>query len=124
MAKENKKILVVDDEPNTVIMLKARLSSAGYDVLIAKNGEEALKKAPSLKPELILLDIMMPTISGIEVLRLLKEDAETKDIPIIVLTALSTREDELRALEAGASSYVTKPYDGQELLDIIAKYVR
>ena len=124
MVKENKKVLVVDDEPNTLIMLTKRLSSGGYDVVTAKNGEEALSKAESAKPGLILLDIMMPTISGIEALHLLKEGEKTKDIPVIALTALSTREDELRALAAGAVSYITKPYDGEELLAAVKKYIR
>lgn len=124
MAKESKKILVVDDEPNTLFMLERRLESGGYSVATAKNGEEALKKAESLRPNLILLDIMMPTISGVEVLRLLKETDVTRDIPVVGLSALSTREDELRALAAGAVYYITKPYDGEELLAIVAKYAR
>lgn len=124
MAKESKKVLVVDDEPNTLFMLERRLESGGYSVAIAKNGEEALKKAESIKPNLILLDIMMPTIGGVEALRLLKEGENTRDIPVVGVSALSTREDELRALAAGAVYYITKPYDGEELLAIVAKYAR
>lgn len=114
-----KKILVVDDEPHIVETLKDRLEFAGYTIVTACDGEEGLKKAKEEKPDLILLDILMPKIDGYNFLRILKLDEDIKDIPVIMLTAKA----DMKGLFApeGIVGYVTKPFDQKELLDKIEK---
>ena len=115
-----KKILIVDDEPDLVKALQIRLKRAGYRVLSAYNADECLKLARK-KPDLILLDIMMPTLSGIEVCQLLKEDPKLKNIPIIFLTAKDTKEDRIKGLSVGADEYIAKPFYSEDLLNKIKK---
>ena len=115
-----KKILIVDDEPELVQALQIRLKQAGYKVLSAYNGDECLKLVRK-KPDLILLDIMMPTLSGIEVCQLLKEGPKLKNIPIIFLTAKDTKEDRIKGLSAGADEYIVKPFYSEDLLNKIKK---
>ncbi len=109
------KILVVDDEDRNLRLMKLLLTSFGYDVLTASNGEEALEKVHDIPPDVILLDIMMPKIDGIEVARQLKREEETKIIPIVMVTALNEVEDRVKALEAGADDFLNKPVDKIEL---------
>jgi len=116
-----KKILIVDDEPEIVGILKFRLSSWGYETLSALNGEEALKVAATEKPDLILLDVMMPGMSGFEVLKKLKSQDITKAIPVIMVTVAAARAEMERGLKEGAAYYLTKPYDASELLERIKK---
>ena len=115
-----KKILIVDDEPELVKALQIRLKRAGYRVLTAYDGGEGLKLAKK-RPDLILLDIMMPTLSGIEVCQLLKEDPKLKNIPIIFLTAKDTKEDRIKGLSVGADEYIVKPFYSDDLLNKIKK---
>ena len=115
-----KKILIVDDEPELVKALQIRLKQAGYRVLSAYNADECLKLARK-KPDLILLDIMMPTLSGIEVCQLLKKDPKLKNIPIIFLTAKVTKEDQIKGLSVGADEYIIKPFYSDDLLHKIKK---
>jgi len=112
-----KKILVVDDEMHIIRIVKYKLESAGYEVLSALNGEEALKVAREQKPELVFLDIMMPGINGYEVCSKLKEDPQTRDIIIIMLTAKGQESDKIKGLEVGVDEYITKPFSPQDLLD-------
>ncbi|MFT3996901.1 MAG: PleD family two-component system response regulator [Asticcacaulis sp.] len=105
------KVLVVDDIPANVRLLQARLEADYYEVDVAHSGTEAIEKAVSGQPDIILLDVMMPGIDGYEVTRDLKERAETRHIPIILITALDGREDRLSGLEAGADDFLTKPVD-------------
>lgn len=101
-------LLLVDDEPVNLRVLK-QLLAADYQLIFAKNGEEALKLAPARKPNLILLDVMMPGITGFEVCRQLKGLPETKHIPIIFVTALNDDHDEAEGFDAGAVDYIIKP---------------
>ena len=110
------RILVIDDLPENIFMLKDRLENEGYEVITAYEGNTGISKAKSDKPDLILLDIMMPDLSGIDVCRLLKQDSETAHIPIIMVTAKSTADDTKEGLEAGAFDYIKKPFEKVELL--------
>lgn len=114
-----KKILAVDDEPHIVEMIAARLKANGYEVITAVNGQDALKIIGDDRPDLILLDVMMPPPNGFQVCRQLKDDPNNKDIPIIMLTAKSTESDQFWGMESGADSYITKPYNPEELLEQI-----
>ena len=109
------RILVVDDEPLNVELLDQELSDLGYRVEKATNGQEALTSVAASPPDLILLDVLMPGIDGIEVCRRLKDDTTTRLIPIVIMTASSDREDRLRGVEAGADDFLTKPVDEREL---------
>lgn len=104
------KILVVDDEPMNVEIFEGYLSNE-YDVVKAYNGDEALLKVGTTNPDLILLDIMMPGKNGFEVCRILKENPRTMAIPIIMVTALNEKEDRIKAIEAGADDFLSKPID-------------
>jgi class 3 adenylate cyclase len=109
------RILVADDTAANVRMLETRLSRDGYEVVIAHDGEEALAQARDKRPDLILLDIMMPKIDGIAVCRALKSDPAMPFIPIIMVTALADAKDVVAGLEAGGDDYLTKPFDAQSL---------
>ncbi|MBE3069406.1 MAG: response regulator [Planctomycetes bacterium] len=110
------RILVVDDYPANVKLLERNLRAAGYETVVAYDGEEALAKVESDKPDLILLDIMLPKIDGFEVCHRLRADEATAVIPIIMVTALKETEDRIRGLEAGADDFISKPFDRGELL--------
>jgi len=112
----NKKILVVDDETQLVEMVKMRLEANGYDVIVAYDGQDGLDKARQEKPDLIILDLMLPKIDGYKVCRMLKFDEKYKNIPIIMFTARAQAEDEKLGKEVGADDYVTKPFEPQVLL--------
>lgn len=111
-----KKILVIDDLPENVFMLQDRLEHEGYNVITAYDGSSGMAKAKSELPDLILLDVMMPDITGIEVCKILVKDKITSGIPIILVTAKSGAEDTKEGLEAGAFDYVKKPINRIELL--------
>lgn len=111
-----KRILVIDDLPENVFMLQDRLEHEGFEVLTAYDGYSGINKAKSELPDLILLDVMMPDITGLEVCKLLVNETETKDIPIILVTAKSGAEDTKEGLEAGAFDYIKKPFNRVELL--------
>ena len=105
------RILVVDDIEANVRLLQAKLSAEYYDVLTASDGATALASAAADQPDLILLDVMMPGLDGFEVCRRLKDDAATRHIPVVLITALDGREDRITGLEAGADDFLTKPVD-------------
>lgn len=107
-----KKVLVVDDDVRTVELVKLYLNRDGYRVIIAYDGIEALKLARESRPNLIVLDLMLPGMSGLEVCRTLRAES---DVPIIMLTAMATDDDRLSGLELGADDYVTKPFSPREL---------
>ena len=111
-----KKILVIDDLPENVFMLQDRLENEGYDVITAYEGKSGINKAINEHPDLILLDIMMPEVTGIEVCKTLVANNATADIPIILVTAKSDAEDTREGLEAGAFDYIKKPFNQIELL--------
>jgi len=110
------KILVVDDEPDAVELLEVNLKGAGYEVVSAHDGEEALTKARMTLPDLIILDLMLPEVDGMEVCKILRRDQKTAGIPIIMLTAKAAEIDRVLGLELGADDYVTKPFSPRELL--------
>lgn len=109
------KILVVDDEINIRELVKFNLDKAGYKILEASDGHSAVNIARAEKPELVILDLMLPGIDGLEVCRLLKGQRETSGIPIIMLTAKSEEIDKVIGLELGADDYMTKPFSAREL---------
>lgn len=110
------KILVVDDEPDAVELVTFNLRNAGFDVLTAADGDEALKKARAHVPNLVLLDLMLPEVDGLEVCKILRRDGATASIPIIMLTAKAAEIDRVLGLELGADDYVTKPFSPRELV--------
>ncbi len=117
----NNTILVVDDEKNIVQLAKLYLSSEGYSVESAFNGSEALEKVKSRKPDLVVLDLMMPEVDGWEVCRRLRQES---DIPIIILTARGDDVDKIIGLELGADDYITKPFNPRELVARVKAVLR
>lgn len=109
-------LLVIDDTPDNVYVLLNLFSHMGYKVLIAQDGERGIQKTLYANPDLILLDIMMPGMNGFEVCQALKANKETKDIPIIFMTALSDLVDKVKGFEVGAADYITKPFQQEEVL--------
>ncbi len=122
--KERKKILLVDDTDTILLFLKTLLAGQGFDFLTAKNGAEAIEKARRERPDLVLLDIFMPVMDGIEACRVMKGDPELKRIPVIIVTARSEAENVERCLDAGCDDYVFKPVRKLELLDKINRLLR
>lgn len=115
-----KTILLVDDSPTDQHFLREVLTRQGYEVISASGGEEGVTKAKSLQPDLILMDVVMPGVNGFQAIRLLKEDASTRDIPVIICTSKQKETDRIWGLKQGAKDYVVKPVDGAELLTKIA----
>lgn len=111
-----RKIVLAEDEPQIARLIEFKLKKEGYDVTWKENGEEALKAIKADKPDLILLDIMMPVMDGYEVLRRLKEDENLTDIPVIMLTARAQEKDVVKGIDLGAEDYITKPFHPAELL--------
>jgi two-component system phosphate regulon response regulator PhoB len=109
-------ILVVEDEPDAAEMLAFNLRNAGYEVSLVEDGGKGLKVAKTTRPDLILLDYMLPTMSGPEVCRALRGDPATQDVPVIMLTARAEVTDRVKGFECGADDYVTKPYSMRELM--------
>jgi DNA-binding response OmpR family regulator len=118
------RILVVDDEPMNLDILRTRLGVHGYEILTATNGEEALEVATAQQPDLILLDIMMPKMDGIDVCRHLKADTSLPFTPIIMVTAKADSKDIVAGLEAGAEEYLTKPIDQAALVARVKSMLR
>ncbi|MBN1410897.1 MAG: response regulator [Spirochaetales bacterium] len=121
----NEKILIVDDEPHIVKMVAARLKSLGYTVESAFNGEEGLEKTRQWKPDLIILDVMMPKMDGPTMAAELKEDQSINQIPIIFLTALIKREeDEAQNHMVGGNYFLAKPFDPLELINMVKSVLK
>lgn len=118
------KILVVDDEPEAVELVEFNLKQAGFDVVTAADGEEALQKAKQQLPALVVLDLMLPEIDGLEVCKLLRRDSTTAKVPILMLTAKAGEIDRVLGLELGADDYVTKPFSPRELVLRIKKILQ
>ena len=110
------RILVADDEPHIRQILRFTLERAGYQVYLAADGEDALKQAAELKPNLVLLDVMMPKVDGYEVCRKMRQDFSMNQIPVIMLSARGEQRDRVAGLEGGANDYLVKPYSNEELL--------
>jgi two-component system alkaline phosphatase synthesis response regulator PhoP len=114
-----KKILVVDDDPSIVKLLQSRLEDNGYDVIVASDGQATLDKIREAKPDLIILDIMLPKIDGYKVANTLRADEQYKDIPIVMLTGRRQYDDIKMGMELGAVSYIQKPFKPEVLLGIV-----
>ncbi|MFQ6677986.1 MAG: response regulator [Fidelibacterota bacterium] len=111
-----KHILIVDDEEDILELIRYNLEINGFQTTCVNNGEEALKKTRRLYPDLIILDLMLPNIGGLDVCRILKQDLQTKSIPVLMLTARGEETDIVKGLEIGADDYVTKPFSPQVLV--------
>lgn len=118
------KILIVDDEEHIVELLKFNLEVKGYKVLCAYDGVDGFNLAKEEKPDLVLLDLMLPGIDGIEVCRRMKSDSELKKTPVIMLTAKNLEQDKIKGLEIGADDYITKPFSVKELMARIKAVLR
>ena len=118
------RILVVDDEPEAVELVEFNLKQAGYEVVAAADGAEALKKVRESPPGLVVLDLMLPEMDGLEVCRLLRRDPATATIPIIMLTAKAAEIDRVLGLELGADDYLTKPFSPRELVLRVKKILQ
>lgn len=116
-------VLVVDDTPDTLALLHGSLEASGYTVLVATNGASALEICHEMKPDIILLDAVMPNMDGFEVCRLLKQDLNTQHIPVIFMTGLTESEHVVAGFEAGAIDYVTKPLNSTEVLARLARHL-
>lgn len=116
-----KKILAVDDEKHIVRLVQVNLERAGYQVLTAYDGIDALEKVKAEKPDMIVCDVMMPRMDGFEVLRNLKADAGTRDIPVIMLTAKAQDADVFKGWQSGVDAYLTKPFNPMELLAFVKR---
>ncbi len=114
-----KKILVIDDEPAIHRLLQIILEGEGFQIVGLEGSNETKRAIASGRPDLIILDIMMPEVSGFDVLRMLKSDPDTKDIPVIVLTVRNMKDDIDKAMQLGAESYMTKPFQPAELVKTI-----
>ncbi|MFH1753947.1 MAG: response regulator [Candidatus Omnitrophota bacterium] len=122
MAK--KKILLVDDEPALLDMVKMRLEANDYEIITANDGEAGLELARKEKPDLIILDLMLPKMDGYKVCALLKRDTRYSSIPILMFTAKAQQEDMKMGEEAGANGYITKPFEPQALLGKIQEFLK
>ena len=118
------RVLVVDDVATNRLLLRAKLSSAYYDVVVAENGTQALEMARSEQPDMIMLDVMMPDMDGFAVCEILKADEETAHIPVIMVTALDTPEERIRGLEAGADDFLSKPFNDLALFARVRNLMR
>ena len=111
-----KNILIIEDEPDTAELLKFHLENAGYKVTIAEDGYEALKKVHKLRPDLLILDLMIPEIDGFEVCRLIRKDPANESLPVMMCTAKSDETSKIQGLDFGADDYVTKPFSPREVV--------
>jgi DNA-binding response OmpR family regulator len=116
-------VLVVDDDPVILQLLHVNFEMDGFSVLAARDGEEALAVARARQPDVIVTDVMMPRVSGLDLLAALREDPSTKAIPVLLLSARAQATDVREGLEAGADDYVTKPFEPLDLVEQVARLV-
>ena len=117
-----KTILMVDDSPTELKNMMTALASKGYTVMTAVDGEEALAKISSMRPDVILLDVVLPKKNGFQVCRQLKNGAETKDIKVVLVTSKNQESDRFWGMKQGADGYLVKPYKPEELIDVVNRY--
>jgi CheY-like chemotaxis protein/anti-sigma regulatory factor (Ser/Thr protein kinase) len=122
--KMMKKILIIDDEADLCETIKAQLETSGFNVSAALSGQEGLDKVKDYRPDLIILDLMMPVMDGFEVCKRLKKDTQTSSIPVVVLTALQQEEAAKKALSMGAEGYLVKPFEQDSLLFTIREFLK
>ena len=118
-----KRILLVDDEEVIIKTVGTRLEMEGYEVLVAVDGDEALEKANAERPDLIILDLMLPKKNGHQVCALLKRESSARKIPVVICTARASQKDEQASYECGADAYIRKPFQTRELLDTIRRLI-
>jgi len=118
-----KLILIVEDEPKNLTLLRDLLQVSGYSTIEATDGEKGVELARAKKPDLILMDVQMPVMDGLEAIRILKADATISNIPVLALTSYAMKGDEEKILEAGCDGYMAKPYNIQGLLKEVTKYL-
>ena len=123
MSLSNKKILVVDDEELTTVLAKTFLEKHGFEVIIASDGEEGLRMAEAENPDLVLLDVMLPSMDGFAVCKKLKENEKFKDTPILMFTAKGLSSDIEQGEACGADEYIVKPFSGKALVATIRKHL-
>jgi two-component system alkaline phosphatase synthesis response regulator PhoP/two-component system response regulator VicR len=116
-----KKIMAVDDERHIVRLIQVNLERSGYQVVTAFDGQEALRKVETEKPDVIVLDVMMPKMDGFEVLKRLQANPDTREIPVIMLTAKAQDADVFRGWSSGVSAYLTKPFNPLELITFVKR---
>ena len=116
-----KKILAVDDERHIVRLVQVNLERAGYQVVTAYDGKEALEKVESEQPDLVVLDVMMPYMDGFEVLKTLRKNQPTRELPVIMLTAKAQDADVFRGWQSGVDCYLTKPFNPMELISFVKR---
>jgi CheY-like chemotaxis protein len=121
---EAKKVLICDDDPVILRLLQVNLEIEGYDVVIAHHGEEAVTMALAEAPDLIVLDIMMPRMDGYEACRQIRSHEETKEVPIVFLSARAQQSDIDKGRAYGVSDYLTKPFDPTDLLEVIERLTK
>lgn len=124
MDKNKPRILIVEDDPGMVEAVRLRLEANGYDVLIARDGAEGLARIREEKPDLVILDIMLPIMDGLTVCRMIKFDEAYKNIPVILFTARVQKSDIEGGKEVKADAYITKPFKSEELLEKIAALLK
>ncbi len=115
------KVMVVEDNPTTIKLLSFLLEKKNYEVFICENGKKALEVVESIMPDLILMDVMMPEMDGIEVTTKIRKNPKIAKIPIIMLSALGQEIEVMKGLQSGADGYVVKPFDSQSLLKLISE---
>ena len=121
MAPAAKRVLICDDDPVILRLLEVNLELEGYDVLLAHDGAEAVEVARAEKPDLVILDIMMPKLDGYQTCAELKADDDTKDIPVIFLSAKAQQSDIDKGKQFGVSDYLTKPFDPNDLIEVVER---
>ena len=121
MSEKKKVVLVADDEEDIKAVIGMFLETQGYEVVTSYDGLDTLERAREIKPDVILMDIMMPVVDGIEATRQLKASAETRDIPVIMLTAAAQSEMVRKAMQAGAFDYISKPFEPEQVQEAIQR---
>jgi DNA-binding response OmpR family regulator len=119
-----KKVLLVDDEPRLLLLVKSRLVASGYEVITAADGEEALAKIASEKPDLVILDVMMPKLDGLQVCEQIKNNEALAKIPVIILSAKNQQDTIMEAMKVGADGYMIKPFRPEALLKEVKKFLQ
>jgi len=119
-----RKILLVDDEKNIRLVVGKSLEKAGYDVIYAVDGVDAVEKANEVNPDLVLLDLRLPKMNGFLVLEALKSDAATEEIPVVIVSALSEEDDIQKTISLGAEDFLVKPINQSDLLNAVEKNIR
>lgn len=123
MAGDGRRILICDDDPVILRLLQVNLELEGFEVLTANNGQRAIEVAREQHPDLVILDIMMPRLDGYQTCEILKKEEETKDIPVVFLSAKAQQADIDKGMQYGVAEYLTKPFDPADLVEVVERIV-